>query len=101
MKRLHENTWYLPDPDEEEYLSDQDVMKQDLQEDYSFYLDSEKWDLIRNAVIQRDKVCSVCGSEKRLQVHHVRYISRKEEDISNIDHLTLLCEKCHKTTHNK
>ena len=65
---------------------------------YNQYITSKEWynNPARLAVIQRDKVCKMCGSNNFLQVHHITYTNlgnEKEED------LVLLCENCHKKVH--
>lgn len=50
-----------------------------------------EWSNIRIAILERDKVCQMCGSSVILQVHHI------DRNIYNNDHsnLILLCSMCH------
>lgn len=50
----------------------------------------------RRLVNLRDKVCKLCGSIKRLHIHHVYYRSEASPDWKNDpSNLILLCEDCH------
>ena len=60
---------------------------------YKRYLQSDKWAMIRNAIIERDNFkCTVCDSPDNLHVHHLTYENvgnEKDED------LITLCRGCH------
>ena len=43
--------------------------------------------------------CEKCNSEKLLQLHHKKPISKKGKN--NVENLQLLCQKCHIIKHNK
>ncbi len=62
------------------------------------YLSSDKWKLIRNAVIERDKSCTTCGSYHALNVHHLHYLRLGRE---NLNDLIALCKSCHFDLHEK
>lgn len=53
------------------------------------------WDRANKLARLRDKVCQICGVDKRLQVHH------KDGNIknSNLDNLILYCQSCHQSQH--
>lgn len=48
-------------------------------------------------VVKRDLFCRVCGSSKKLEVHHISFARKKELD--KLDYLTCLCATCHKLIH--
>jgi 5-methylcytosine-specific restriction endonuclease McrA len=65
--------------------------------------DSEvSYDEIREKVIQRDKKCVVCGTTKRLVVHHKdktgSYYLKANNNLVNLE---VLCHKCHAKLHSK
>lgn len=108
LKRLHEIVGYLASvEEEEEYLIIAPIVAQDLAEqtsaNYWSFLESQRWQDIKQAVIKRDKKCQHCGCdyENRFQVHHKWYIPRSQENPKNISHLILLCSKCHEREHSK
>lgn len=66
---------------------------------YTEYLLSENWRKKRDLVfLERWKKCERCFSEKRLHVHHWSYEFLWDEPL---DHLFLLCNKCHNAFHKK
>ena len=69
-------------------------------EKYHRYLQSEKWNLIRKAVIRRDGgLCRICGGKEQvMQVHHLSYAHVFHEE-RNLDTLILCCESCHRREH--
>lgn len=60
---------------------------------YNLYLRSYAWMQRRNGVITREKVCQLCQSDERLEVHHVTYQRVGSE---RIEDLRLLCHRCHR-----
>lgn len=61
--------------------------------DYHAYLSSDAWRSVRNAALARDGArCVLCGSCRRLEVHHINYASIGHE---TSDDLLTLCDKCH------
>lgn len=55
----------------------------------------KKWWDTRQAVIQRDKGCVICGSTERMNVHHI--IPREvEKYFFDVNNLITLCIKHHK-----
>lgn len=69
--------------------------------DYKEYLNSPQWAKIRNKVLQRDDFkCSICGSYRGLQVHHLNYNHFKNEE-NYLEDLMTLCNKCHEEIENK
>lgn len=69
-----------------------------LREKYLEYLQSEHWCALRQKALNRDEFrCVICGEDRRLQVHHLRYA----EDLREVPMgwLMTLCEPCHKMVH--
>lgn len=72
-----------------------------ITDDYKEYLNSPQWAKIRNKVLQRDDFkCSICGSYRGLQVHHLNYNHFKNEE-NYLEDLMTLCNKCHEEIENK
>jgi 5-methylcytosine-specific restriction endonuclease McrA len=66
-------------------------------ERYHEYLRSEAWRRKRERVLARDdRVCTRCGSEHNLHVHHLSYRFIGRERLSD---LVTLCEVCHRREH--
>lgn len=64
-----------------------------MNKSYKRYLKSDKWDTIRNAIIERDNYrCAICSSRDNLHVHHLTY-----ENVGNEkdEELITLCKGCH------
>lgn len=63
-------------------------------------LDSPRWAIKRSKILKRDGYkCTVCGSDKNLQVHHTYYVRGAEPWGYPDDSLLTLCEKCHHEYH--
>lgn len=56
--------------------------------------------IIRQAALDRDKRCRVCGNDNKdeLQGHHINYRSYGAE---SVDDLTILCKGCHMYLHER
>lgn len=66
---------------------------------YKRYLQSPQWKKKRKLVIIRDRYkCQLCGSKKKLQVHHKTYAHVFNEPLTD---LITLCQKCHSAVHRK
>lgn len=65
---------------------------------YSDYLKTPYWISLRKKVRKRDKMCMVCGSLTRLNVHHRSYDNKGNPD-KEINDLVLLCKTCHELFH--
>lgn len=50
---------------------------------------------LRNHIVMRDKVCQDCGSDKKLQVHHIDSNPTNNSE----SNLVLLCKECHAKRH--
>lgn len=55
----------------------------------------------RNKVIERDKVCMMCGSDKNLEAHHIKRFSDYPLLRTSLDNGMTLCKKCHKKIHKE
>jgi len=65
-----------------------------------YQLSQYKGSNFREKVLWRDKFeCQKCKSKERLQVHHITFKSNGGTNI--VSNGTTLCEKCHKSLHNK
>ena len=54
------------------------------------------WAALRRSIVERDGgVCVACGASHRLEVHHMRGLSRRPE------HLVTLCKACHSSVGSK
>lgn len=64
---------------------------------YQEYLLTPEWQATRRAALDRACwACQRCGSDQRLNVHHLDYAKRGAED----DHdLMVLCRRCHDEEH--
>lgn len=64
---------------------------------YSDYLRSDKWQLIRRNALERTAGgCQLCGSRQNVQLHHRTYINIANEHETD---LTVLCDRCHTELH--
>ena len=63
---------------------------------YAEFLRSDLWSDIKREYFKRKgtDVCCCCGSQERLQVHHVRYTA-----MSRAKYLKTVCGDCHKLIH--
>jgi len=64
---------------------------------YGEYLHSPEWGLIRQAKLQAQSWCELCGSTAALQVHHNIY--PKHRGSESLPMLTVLCDSCHVVFH--
>lgn len=63
---------------------------------YKEYLFSEKWSVIKAAVLKKYGTCTVCGESEQLEVHHKTYKNIFNEKLED---LTLLCKYHHMVAH--
>jgi len=69
--------------------------------EYYKELKSSKWIKRRNEILKKDNYkCVRCGSEKNLQVHHVKYIENRKAWNYPDELLITLCKDCHRITHD-
>lgn len=67
-------------------------------EEYREYLKTEHWQEVRKARLSVDKYrCYLCGTSKRLNVHHLRYDNLGDENVRK--DLISLCLHCHLMLH--
>jgi hypothetical protein len=70
--------------------------------EYRKLLEDPRWNAKRLVILERDgNKCTKCGSDKNLQVHHLRYEKDGSPWDSNNSDLTTLCGDCHKTKHKE
>lgn len=68
---------------------------------YAKFLYTRYWKIIRaHKLFQSNYICSLCGSPKHLQVHHITYEHHGDE-LHALDDLIVVCKLCHKKIHNK
>lgn len=65
-------------------------------EAYREYLCSPHWQKVRCKFLETHKHCYLCGTTKRLSVHHKTYKRRGRERMTD---LLCLCWPCHKKVH--
>lgn len=63
------------------------------------YSIKHEFEVVRPAVLARDKVCVLCGSDDRLQVHHWDNSGRRDDCDNSLDNLAVLCGSCHTAIH--
>jgi len=64
--------------------------------EYKIYLKSDWWVYFSSKIKKERKKCQKCGTDKKLNVHHLTYVNRgseKDEDV------LVLCRFCHKDIH--
>lgn len=67
--------------------------------DYHDFLKTPYWKSISLFVKERDgKQCKICGSTKRLNVHHLRY-NHHGDELHHTEDLMCVCKNCHTTLH--
>ena len=62
----------------------------------NIYLKSDHWKNLRKEKKKLNPVCEVCGSKKKLDVHHKNY--RSLYDVL-LEDLQTLCRRCHNSRH--
>lgn len=66
---------------------------------YGAYLKTEHWKITRAYMSKKyDGKCEVCGSDNKINIHHLTYERMGAE---TEDDLMCLCESCHKAVHSK
>lgn len=76
---------------------------------YQRYIRSKKFDVVRQAVKERDKVCQCCGRTQEeidenpklsFNCHHRTYTHLYQADEEEINDCILLCSVCHRAIHS-
>lgn len=81
-----------------EYNEKREQRKNEFFREYSEYLNSNKWRLKREKVLERDKyLCQACLTRKATQVHHISYEFIYNEPLFD---LISVCTECHDKIHN-
>lgn len=59
------------------------------------------WDyrMWRKAVIERDKVCQICGTSEKLVAHHIKAFALYPELRTDVNNGVTLCDLCHRRLH--
>lgn len=67
---------------------------------YQEYMLSEDWELVKknHYAVKQNRVCSFCGLDKNLQVHHSSY--RRLYTMHEARDLWTFCGKCHSLIHD-
>lgn len=67
---------------------------------YDLQLQDNRWYKFREKILNiRGRKCEMCGSEKNLQVHHIKYINGLYAWEYSQDEVIVLCRNCHKGEH--
>ncbi|MBF0345601.1 MAG: HNH endonuclease [Nitrospirae bacterium] len=65
---------------------------------YGIHINSKEWyDLREKALKRANYKCEMCGANKSLNAHHVRYPIIYKMD--HIDNIVIVCRRCHKLSH--
>ena len=59
----------------------------------------QEFRIMKPVVLERDKVCVLCGSDQKLHVHHWDNSGRSEDCNNSLDNLAVLCGDCHSAIH--
>jgi 5-methylcytosine-specific restriction endonuclease McrA len=61
-----------------------------------FAVRSPRWSTIRKEFLKENPVCAACGSDKKLEVHHIEPVHINPDRELDKDNLITLCSaKCH------
>lgn len=81
----------------EEYEFMQNNLKSMGFKSYSEFLLSEWWHVKLNAIyFAKGKICELCGSTRKLTIHHKTYEHLGNEPLKDI---LVLCKNCHMREH--
>lgn len=64
----------------------------------TIYLKSEHWRRLKNSKLRSQPFCENCGTERTLDVHHIRYRNLYDVQLSD---LQVLCRFCHAKEHGQ
>ena len=56
---------------------------------------SSKWKRVRKAFVHQNPTCAVCGTKKKIEVHHIKKFSDYPELELSYNNLITLCQRCH------
>lgn len=65
---------------------------------YRLFLGTIYWNFVRDYFLNENHKCYDCGSNEKLQVHHLNYEHRGQEHL-HLEDLEVLCWKCHEKQH--
>ena len=57
---------------------------------------SSKWKRVRKAFVKRNPTCAVCGTKKKLEIHHKKPFYLYPELELSYNNLETLCQRCHR-----
>ena len=60
---------------------------------------AKEFRVMKPAIMERDKVCVLCGSDEKLHVHHWDNSGRSKDYNNSLDNLSVLCTSCHRAIH--
>jgi 5-methylcytosine-specific restriction protein A len=86
----------LPDPGSSRCPEHQRVPFETATRTNSILYQTPEWRRLKRVLIERDRVCSVCGSGSNLHVDHVTPPRGDIVLFFDIQNLQLLCEDCHR-----
>ena len=86
------NNYFIDDKDISEYINGMS---------YQYFLKTPYWKAITEKVRYKSGFkCNLCGSNKKLNIHHRDYTHHGDE-LHHMEDLICLCEECHSKFHNK
>ena len=86
------NNYFIDDEDISEYINGMS---------YQDFLKTPYWKAITEKVRYKSGFkCNLCGSNKKLNIHHRDYTHHGDE-LHHMEDLICLCEECHSKFHNK
>jgi hypothetical protein len=86
------NNYFIDDDDISEYINEMN---------YQDFLKTPYWKAISEKVRYKSGFkCNLCGSNKKLNIHHRDYTHHGDE-LHHMGDLICLCEECHSKFHDK
>ena len=80
---------------QKQYIKRATILRDNNFKNYSEYLKSDEWKELKNKCLEKyGNVCSFCGINKGIQVHHTTY-DRKNWSNQKVNNLYPVCERCH------
>ena len=60
------------------------------------YYHTKEWRVLRKKILKEQPVCSKCGNDMNLEIHHIVAPRGNEELFFNENNLMTVCKGCHK-----
>ncbi|HAW58937.1 MAG TPA: hypothetical protein DCX03_07995 [Bacteroidales bacterium] len=97
--RNRNRLWYQKNK-ESEIQKNKEYRKQN-KELFDWYHNKERFNGLKDKILKRDHYkCKICGSDKKLSVHHIDGNNHESENPNNsISNLITLCSSCHHKLH--